>query len=77
MGGGAGGFAPPAEGVGVNPREGTALGCIGRCKVCGLAIQLRRTTVFMSGSVTPGEEDRWGHFVATDHLAELSPGVTS
>lgn len=57
--------------------DGTALGCIGRCKVCGKAIQLRRTTVFTwpDKRIAPGENDAWAHFVTTDHPAELSQGV--
>lgn len=63
-------------------RDGTALGCIGRCKVCGKAIQLRRTTLFMwprdgeeKGRIVPGEHDSWAHFINTDHAAVLMPGV--
>lgn len=57
--------------------DGTALGCIGRCKVCGKAIQLRRMTMFNwdDKTITPGESDAWAHFVTSDHRAELSPGA--
>lgn len=60
-----------------NLSDGTALGCIGRCKRCGRAIQLRRTTMFNwdDKTIAPGEHDAWAHFVTTDHAAELSPGV--
>lgn len=56
-------------------RNGTALGCIGRCKVCGKAIQLRRVIQF--GEVGHEiEVDIWLHFgVGTDHFAELNRGV--
>lgn len=50
----------------MNLRDGTALGCIGRCKVCGKAIQLRRVW-----SDLTTEEDRWLHFRWADHVAEL------
>lgn len=53
--------------------EGTALGCIGRCKECGKAIQLRRSIgEFYYGLV---EMDEWAHFTNSDHPAVLSPGV--
>ncbi len=55
--------------------DGTALGCIGRCKVCGKAIQLRRVIEFGEAGHEI-EVDTWLHFGAgTDHYAELSPGV--
>lgn len=59
--------------------EGTRLGCIGRCRKCGKAIQLRRTTKFNwdDKSIMPGDHDAWAHFVTTDHPAELSAGVGS
>lgn len=57
--------------------DGTRLGCIGRCRTCGKAIQLRRVVVHPPG-VRRYEEDRWEHFDAAlsdDHRPELSPGV--
>lgn len=57
-------------------RDGTTLGCIGLCKVCGKAIVLRRTTLFLwdEKRIVPGDHDAWGHFVNTDHAAVLNPG---
>ena len=46
----------------------TAIGCVGRCKVCGKAILLMAT--YVDGS------ELWMHFgVGPDHYAVLSPGV--
>lgn len=57
-------------------RDGTSLGCIGLCKVCGKAIQLRRTKLCLwdEKRIVPGDHDAWGHFVNTDHAAVLNPG---
>lgn len=56
--------------------DGTALGCIGLCEVCGKAIQLRRTALFLwdEKRIVPGDRDAWGHFANTDHAAVLNPG---
>jgi hypothetical protein len=57
--------------------DGTALGCIGRCKVCGKAIQLRGLVVHPAG-IRRHDLDRWEHFDASlsdDHRPVLSPGV--
>jgi hypothetical protein len=48
----------------------TAIGCIGRCKVCGKAIVLMAT--YANGF------QFWAHFVGQpDHYGVLSPGVLS
>lgn len=55
-------------------RDGTALGCIGRCKKCGKAIQLRR--INDHGGLGIGHSfDRWVHMGKADHAAVLNPGV--
>lgn len=51
-----------------------ALGCIGRCKLCGKAIELRQLVVHPP-DVRRHEFDRWEHFVDADHAAVLNPGV--
>ncbi|MFV8049914.1 hypothetical protein [Mycobacterium sp. 48b] len=64
-------------------RDGTALGCVGRCKVCGKAIQLRRVREWMvrDGFGMEGAEfDVWCHFTMgrideSGHPAQLNPGV--
>lgn len=49
-------------------RDGTTVGCIGRCKACGKAIVLMAT--YVDGS------QFWAHFgVGPAHYAVLSPGV--
>jgi hypothetical protein len=53
--------------------EGTALGCIGRCRVCGKAIQLRRAVAEFSYGLV--DLDEWVHFAEANHRAFLSPGV--
>jgi len=59
-------------------RDGTALGCIGRCKVCGKAIQLVRSR----NPETHVDHDFWVHyaplvdrFQIEMHKAVLNPGV--
>lgn len=57
-----------------NLRDGTALGCIGLCKACGKAIQLRR--INDHGGMGIGSSfDRWVHMGKADHSAVLNPGV--
>jgi hypothetical protein len=51
-------------------RDGTALGCIGLCKWCGKAIQLRRVTY-----LERMQFNAWVHFARADHAAVLKPGV--
>ena len=58
----------------VHRHDRPALGCIGRCKVCGKAIELRRLVVHPPG-VRRHELDRWEHFTEADHAAVLNPGV--
>lgn len=56
----------------------TKIGTIGRCQVCGKAIQFRRGSLFHWGPppfITTQSKPRWGHFINSDHAAVLSPGV--
>ena len=55
-------------------RDGTALGCIGLCKVCHRAIQLRRLNAH-GGNGIGHAFDAWVHMGSADHAAVLSPGV--
>lgn len=74
-------YAPVCRGCGKDQvsdidhlRDGTALGCIGRCKLCGKAIQLRR--INDHGGLGIGHSfDRWVHMGKADHSAVLNSGV--